>query len=500
MRFFRVTFFVFLLALGDVVHASYLARQLNGDQTWTGATAVAAATAACKALWPPPGSWTMSAASTNPYPRMECRQGAIDGYTVRGAVDVYKVCQDDRLVGYNSECPLIDDAGQTCEREGEPATGFGFITNAEGQCVDWGDADGPSQCKSLAGLTGKANVLVSYDSDGNPLKPPPLSLQGCEAIPYGVAQCKMKPSRGSSGGLGISIEKSMDKCLLDVKFTGNTAPGGPLSISHGGSDGLCDPASPCPPPEEPPNQNDSKPCVYVYDGEGRKVCSSNQWNAQPGQSSCGTVNGNFVCIGKAPTSNGISIDTTVTDKQNPDGSTTTTKEDKITQTICKGAYSCSTQNTTNKTSIIKDAAGNTTGKTNECTGPHCAVAGAGDSDGDGLKDCVGTGCTGSGSGNGDGEGEGEEFTGPENDEVPGFGESLSNFMSSVEGSPIVSAMSGVFSIPSGGSCSFQSFQVPILGTLSFQPMCAWAADWLAPLRYLMLAVWAIVAVRTFLEA
>lgn len=392
------------------------------------------------------------------------------------------------------------EGGQSCQGEGTADSGLGFITNADGQCVDWTDADGPSQCKSLAGRTGKSNVLVSYDSDGNPLTPPPLSLQGCEAIAYGVGQCKMKPSRGSSGGLGISIEKSMNKCLLDVKFTGNTAPGGPLSISHGGSDGLCDPASPCPPPEDPPNQNDSKPCVYVYDGEGRKVCSSNQWNAQPGQSSCGTVNGNFVCIGKAPASNGISIDTTVTDKQNPDGSTTTTKEDKITQTICKGAYSCSTQNTTNKTSIIKDAAGNTTGKTNECTGPHCAVAGAGDSDGDGLKDCVGTGCTGSGSGNGDGEGEGEEFTGPENDEVPGFGESLSNFMSSVEGSPIVSAMSGVFSIPSGGSCSFQSFQVPILGTLSFQPMCAWAADWLAPLRYLMLAVWAIVAVRTFLEA
>lgn len=444
-----------------------------------------------------------SLSGSAPYDDMVCYGSYIENSTNR--------VQQGRVQKVTTDCPyglnglFCSDSpkppgGDSCQGEGTAVSGLGFITNAEGQCVDWADADGPSQCKSLAGRTGKANVLVSYDSDGNPLNPPPLSLQGCEAISYGVAQCKMKPSRGSSGGLGISIEKSMNKCLLDVNFTGNTAPGGPLSISHGGSDGLCDPASPCPPPEDPPNQNDRKDCVYVYDGEGRKVCSSNQWNAQPGQSSCGTVNGNFVCIGKAPTSNGISIDTTVTDKQNPDGSTTTTKEDKITQTKCIGAYSCSTQNTTNKTSIIKDAAGNTTGKTNECTGPHCAVGGAGDSDGDGLKDCVGTGCTGSGSGNGDGEDEGEDFTGPENDEAPGFGESLSNFMSSVKGSPIVSAMSGVFSIPSGGSCSFQSFQVPILGTLSFQPMCAWAADWLAPLRYLMLAVWAIVAVRTFLEA
>jgi len=72
-------------------------------------------------------------------------------------------------------------------------------------------------------------------------------------------------------------------------------------------------------------------------------------------------------------------------------------------------------------------------------------------------------------------------------------------MDRVEGSPIVSAARGL-SFSSGGSCSFDAFTVPILGTLSFQPICGWAADWLGPLRAIMLAVWALVAVRTFFEA
>src|SRR5690606_11430010 len=191
------------------------------------------------------------------------------------------------------------------------------------------------------------------------------------------------------------------------------------------------------------------------------------------------------------------IDTTVTDKQNADGTTTTTKEDTITQTNCTGAYSCSTQVTNNKTSIIKDSNGNTIGQNSECTGPHCAVDGKGDADGDGLKDCIGVGC-GSGTGEGE-EGEDEEFGGPENEDVGTFGETTSQFMDRVGSSPIVEAARGL-SFGSGGSCSFGSFTVPMLGTLSFQPMCAWAAEWFAPLRAIMLAVWALVAVRTFFEA
>lgn len=394
--------------------------------------------------------------------------------------------------------------GQTCEGEGTPKSGFGFITNASGACVDYTQADVPSQCKNLGGQGGFTNVYVTFDSDGNPQMPPPMNVGGCEATPMDVGHCKMAPVRKfPTGG---SIQSSVNKCKIGVNFTGNTsgnAPYAPPPLSSGpGDDGICDNPGGCPDPADPPIQNDKRPCVYVEDGEGRRVCSSSQWNAKPGQSNCGAVNGKWVCIGKAPTSNGISIDTTVTDTKNPDGSTTSVKDDKITQTICSGAYSCSTQTSNNKTTIIKDANGNTTGQSSDCTGPHCSVDGKDDKDGDGLKDCIGVGCGfGSGSGNGDGDGDegDEEFGGPENEDVGTFGETTSQFMDRVEGSPIVSAARGL-SFGSGGSCSFGSFTVPMLGTLSFQPMCAWAAEWFAPLRAIMLAVWALVAVRTFFEA
>lgn len=408
---------------------------------------------------------------------------------------------------YNSdtgEC-IPPPGGQSCQREGTPKSGFGFITNASGECVDYTQADVPSQCKNLGGQAGFTNVYVTFEDDGNPINPPPINVGGCEATPIDVSHCKKKPvSCGPSKGLGICIDKNVNKCRIGVNFTGNTsgnAPYVPPPLSSGpGDDGVCDNPNGCPDPVEPPIQNVNKPCVYadmIEDGGGSMVCSSSQWNAKPGQSSCGAVNGKFVCIGKAPTSNGIHIGTKVTNTKNPDGSTTSVKDDTITQTICTGAYSCTTQTSNNKTTIIKDANGNTTGQSSDCTGPHCSVDGKDDKDGDGLKDCIGVGC-GSGKGEGE-EGEEEEFGGPENEDVGTFGETTSQFMDRVEGSPIVEAARGL-SFGSGGSCSFGSFTVPMLGTLSFQPMCAWAAEWFAPLRAIMLAVWALVAVRTFFEA
>lgn len=447
-------------------------------------------TTACRTLYPPSRDWGSSFLLGADAVSGSCRVGCFSGWCDVGTVFKHSTAE-----------PV--PGGQSCQRDGTPLTGFGFITNSSGQCVDYINADPPSQCKSLSGRTGPTTLQVTFDSDGNPITPPPISVQGCEAQAYGVAHCKMAPVRKfPTGG---SIQSSINKCVVDVKFTGNTSgQGSPVILPPGSpNDGVCDPSSPCPPPQDPPIQNDHKPCVYVLDGEGRRVCSSNKWNANPGQTSCGTVNGQFQCIGKAPTSNGIVIDTTVTDTQNADGTTTSVKDDKITHTTCTGAYSCNTTVTNNKTSIIKDMGGNTIGQSSQCTGPHCSKDGQDDADGDDLKDCIGIGCgLGSGSGPGTGigdEGEGGEFSGPENSEVAGFGETTSAFMSRLNSAPVVAAAQNL-SFIGGGSCQFGSFTVPILGTLSFQPVCAWAAEWLAPLRAIMLAVWALLAVRVFLEA
>jgi hypothetical protein len=374
--------------------------------------------------------------------------------------------------------------GESCELDGQPLTGFGFIQNSEGQCVDFARADTPSQCKSLGGKAGFTDIYVSFDDDGNPQNPPKTTVQGCETNVATTAHCTKAPVRNfATGG---SIQSSFSKCRVGVSFTGNTAGPGDLAISSGpDTDGVCDSAIDCPDPTPLPSENESKPCVYTEDGEGRRVCDSSSFNYKPGDSSCGTVNGEFKCVGKAPTANGVDIKTTITEKNNPDGTKTITKEDVATTTKCIGAYSCTTQNTTNKSVTIKDGSGNTLSESGSCTGPACSDKGQG-----GLDACaVGQECSE----------EEEEFSGPENEEAAGFGASTQAFVDRANGAPIIAAARGL-TFSGGGSCSFGSFSVPVLGTLSFQPMCGWAADWFGPLKALMLCVWGLVAVRTFFEA
>lgn len=336
--------------------------------------------------------------------------------------------------------------GDACVGSGSASSGFGFIFNASGECVDYVNADLPSQCKNLGGSTGKSNVYVHFDSDGNPEAPPPLSVQGCEAVPYGVAQCKMAPARKfPTGG---EIQSSFNKCILDVRFTGATSGNGPLSVVKGGSgeSGVCDPATECSPPPDEPVQSDEKPCVYVEDGEGRRVCSSNNYNYVPGESNCGTVQGNFVCLGKAPKTNGVKVETTVTEKNNPDGSKETTKKDTITQTTCVGANACTSTTTRNSTVVITDSAGNKTSQSGSCEGPLCTGGSAtGDSNGDGVKDCIGPKC------------ESNELTPVDGQDWfqagdDTMGSVLEGFAARIGGSPIIHAGDQFFTFSASGTC------------------------------------------------
>lgn len=374
--------------------------------------------------------------------------------------------------------------GEACEEDEPALTGFGRIQNSEGQCVDFTRADTPAQCKSLADKTGFTTIYVTFDSDGNPQTPPPTSTNGCETRVATVAHCTMAPARPF--GVNGQIQSVVNKCRVAVSFTGETAGPGPLSVSTGpDTDGACDPATECSDPSPAPIENESKPCTYVEDGEGRRHCSSNNFNYKPGESSCGSVNGQFTCIGKAPQGDATKIDTTITEKDNGDGTKTITKEDTATVTKCIGSYSCKTEVTNNKTVTVKDGNGNTVSESGACTGPACS-----DKKGKGGMDscAIGEECSGD-----------DEFGGPDNEEAAGIGDSTQSFMDRVSGAPIVAAASGL-TFSGGGSCSFGSFSVPVLGTLSLQPMCNWANDWFAPLKALMLCLWALVAVRTFFEA
>lgn len=467
----------------DVTVYWYSATSFIGSGTSTGTTRYPSANAACAAVVP--------AGYSEGYGYANQCYAKLGGTTY--AIGSYKYNSEQCTNGANGlYCVAV--GGESCEGSEPPLSGFGHIKNSAGECVDFTRADTPSQCKSLGGTSGFTNVQISFGSDGSPIPPPPMDVQGCAAVPGPTAHCKMAPERcTSANGLGLCMQSSTNTCRIAVSFTGATAGDGSiLPIGGNGEDGVCPPGEDCTPPT-PPDQREDKPCNYVYDGEGRKVCDSSQWQAKPGETSCGLVNGQMTCIGKAPTSNGINIGTKIEEKQNADGTTTTTKTDTVTETNCNGANSCQTKTTTNKTVVIKDGNGNKVSETGECTGPHCKT-GSGDANGDGLSDCIGANC------NGEEEGEDEEFSGPENDEVATFADATSDFIVRVEGSPIISAARGLSFSAGGGACSFGSFNVPMLGTLSFQPMCAWAADWFGPIRVIMLCVWALVAVRTFFEA
>jgi hypothetical protein len=148
-------------------------------------------------------------------------------------------------------------------------------------------------------------------------------------------------------------------------------------------------------------------------------------------------------------------------------------------TNCTGT-SCNTSTTTNTT--INNG-GSISGT---CTGAQCPTAGNPDGNGDGLGDCVGS-CEGS--------------TGPLSLEGMGegtsFGDTLDGYYDRISGSPIASAVTGI-SMPSNGSCSF-----PTASTYLFEVdlnfICQ-NADWLDPLRYVFLAIWAFAAVRVLMSA
>lgn len=237
-------------------------------------------------------------------------------------------------------------------------------------------------------------------------------------------------------------------------------------------------------PDEPKNIEIKEPCIYTQDAEGKSVCVSKASLEKEGQH-CGEYNGKEYCVPKQATTDEKTVQTEVTETTEPDGGKKIVKKDVATVTKCTASkQNCTTTTTTTTTTSKSDGTGATTSTTVECKG----------------KDC-GSGVGGGGAGSGSNDGEDEEDVPGElegQDEVAGFGESLQDFNTRISGAPILSTVSSI-SMPRGGSCSMGSASVPLLGSISFNWVCQ-NASLLDPLYYVMLAMWAIAAVRVFLEA
>lgn len=379
-------------------------------------------------------------------------------------------------------CPVTSEPnGEACEIEGQsPLTGFGFIRDASGQCVDYTRADLPSQCRALANTSGFTDVRVDFDSDGNPQTPPPMDVGGCAGQVVTVEHCEMAPQRCQNG---LCMQSSSNRCRVAVSFNGEVAgDSSPLLIKgqDGSEEGVCPPGENCD-PEPAPVQKEEQPCNYVEDGEGRMVCSATKWTAEPGQQSCGSFNGKFDCYGRAPTSNGIQIDTKVETKPNATGGTTTTKTDTHTQTICTGANSCTTTTTVNVSKTDKNAAGETTGQSNSCTGPKCAGSGKTDSDGDGIADET--------------EEEGEGLVGQDWYETgeDTYASVLQGFVDRVRASPMGQASANYLSVNSGGSCPRWSVSVWVFD-IELDQFCSGDIPWSA-IKAVILAAAGFLAFR-----
>lgn len=116
--------------------------------------------------------------------------------------------------------------------------------------------------------------------------------------------------------------------------------------------------------------------------------------------------------------------------------------------------------------------------------------------------------TGSGGGSGDGSGEGgdslDDLEGGDMEAVDGFGESAGGFWDRVEGSPLVSAVSGLSGSLTGGACPAwnETIEAGAFGTyeLDFSFICGMWEDIAPVISAVMLAVFALAALRILMSA
>ncbi|MGX5219390.1 hypothetical protein ACVTMO_12220 [Pseudomonas segetis] len=382
------------------------------------------------------------------------------------------------------------NAGQVCDPAKDPNTGFPKITNTAGECVPWATADKPATCKYLANTagTGTFPAFIKFDSDGEPQAPEMQSL-GCEVEVVIAASCKLPAAKSSDG---ISLVPAGKKCIIAGVYTGQVADGSgggyvPAGDPDGDVEGICAPGEPCEVPDEPTIE-EKVPCKYVFGEFGIQSCTSSEFKGDPGEMNCGTVNGGpYKCTTKVPTSNGIQIGTTVKTTDNGDGTTTVTKTDKIDQVKCQGAGACVTNTTTSVSTTIKNGNGETISQNGQCTGPACSDStGKGDGDGDGLKDCaLGKECDEE-----DKEVGKQDFFTPGEDTIESV---FSEFTDKIKESPIATAGSDFFSIPSGGSCPQWHAQVWEF-QIDLDQICTTDIPWGA-IRAIILAMASFVAFR-----
>jgi hypothetical protein len=275
------------------------------------------------------------------------------------------------------DSPAMKD-GDLCEdQQGHSSSNPMIYSSSAGKCVALTDADDKSTCSYFGGK-GETTYSVSgvLNSGGEAVAPPTFAGQmGCEVATISTSDCT------------INVKGAIS-CNVTAKFTGNVANTNLPDVR----DNQCEPGA-CPPTDKATTVED-KPCVMANGS-----CTQETDKQTTGNQSCGSMNGNYICVTSKPTSDGTKVDTTVKSEVQADGTVKTTKTDNATKTTCTDVNTCTTKTSSTTTTTTTNKDGQTTSTGSTCKG-SCG------SNGTGLE----SGGSGNGSGDGDGEGDGTAST------------------------------------------------------------------------------------------
>ncbi|MBU1836635.1 MAG: hypothetical protein KJ834_11410 [Alphaproteobacteria bacterium] len=405
---------------------------------------------------------------------------------------------------YSNKLP-VRRAGDSCPSgtEYDPSTGICDVPPGPVECdQNWsgGDivySDQLKQCVKYPNLPPEefCEFMTGKDTGNTHLEATSGDASGPKSVAAPGTFCS------------VSVEKADCKmntegtynCVVSGKYSGGFDPNADKAPGHC-STLDCETVPPEDPVPEPEVIKKDDPCIYSASGD-KEVCHSSKSEEKEGTADCGVFNGVATCVTKQPSKNGIDIRTEVTKKILADGTTETTKKDVATITKCVAVKSCTTSQTTTTTTTKKDSNGNTTSVGSTCTGSACPDKnGNPDGNGDGLGDCTtgdGEFCGGGTGGDGDGSGGGVES--PELEEVPEYADTVEGYFNRIKNAPIITAVTGI-TVPTGGSCPTYSASHEYFGSIDTGVFCDMGPDLLGMLKYLFLAMWAWVAIRTFMTA
>lgn len=196
------------------------------------------------------------------------------------------------------------------------------------------------------------------------MPPSAISVNGCAAT-VTKARCSYVTSGKAS-------------CTGTATLTGEEMPADPKGTADSCEGSDCTSGLP-----EPTKEN--KECVYVSNSSGSASCTAISSENNPGNSDCGTVNGEFKCI-RNPKATSVEnkLESTKTEKSNTDGTLSIVKDNTLTTTKCVDK-TCTTSTTSSKGTTTTDSNGNKVGESSTCSGANCNGKGETNGTGDDNK-------------------------------------------------------------------------------------------------------------------